>query len=221
MPISNFRAAFALAALASVCAPAASAKRKVQDFAPTPPLSALPTPTTGAIFVAGGYAPLTSGTRAAQVGDVLTVILMERTSASKSTSASTDRGGSLGLTPPSTGPLSLFKSSDINASGSQSFKGKGESAQSNLLTGEVSVTVAAVYPNGTMLVRGEKQLALHRGEELIQISGIVRSADISPDNRIASTRVADARIVYSGKGEIARATRQGWLQRFFAKVSPF
>ena len=83
------------------------------------------------------------------------------------------------------------------------------------------MTVTAVYPNGTMLVRGEKLLTLNRGDERLQMSGIVRAADISPDNKIISTRVADAKIRYIGKGEIARASRQGWLQRFFSKVSPF
>ena len=89
------------------------------------------------------------------------------------------------------------------------------------LSGEVSVTIAAVYPNGTMLVRGEKLLTLNRGDERVQISGIVRAMDISPDNRILSTRVADANIRYVGKGEIARASKQGWLQRFFSIISPF
>ena len=66
-----------------------------------------------------------------------------------------------------------------------------------------------------------KALTLNRGDEFIQISGLVRQADISPDNRIASTRVADAKIIYKGKGEIANASRQGWLQRFFSAISPF
>jgi flagellar L-ring protein precursor FlgH len=70
-------------------------------------------------------------------------------------------------------------------------------------------------------VRGEKLLTLNRGDENIRISGIVREADIGPDNRVLSTRVADARITYTGKGEIARASRQGWLQRFFSMLSPF
>src|SRR3546814_7840184 len=60
-----------------------------------------------------------------------------------------------------------------------------------------------------MLVRGQKQLTLNRGDEYIQISGLVRPADITPDNRVASTRVADAKITYSGKGELARASQQG------------
>jgi flagellar L-ring protein precursor FlgH len=72
-----------------------------------------------------------------------------------------------------------------------------------------------------MLVRGEKFLTLNRGDERLQFSGIVRAADISMDNRIPSTRVADAHIRYTGKGDIARASRQGWLQRFFSIISPF
>jgi flagellar L-ring protein precursor FlgH len=177
----------------------------------------------GSIFqTSQGYAPLTSGGRAAVVGDVLTILLVERTQATKSNSASTDRSGSIGLTPPTTGPLSkLFSPSDIGASGNQAFSGKGAAAQSNQLSGEITVTVARVMPNGNMLVRGQKQLVLNRGDEFIQISGIVRPADVSPDNRVLSTRVGDARITYSGKGEIARASRQGWLQRFFSMISPF
>jgi flagellar L-ring protein FlgH len=175
----------------------------------------------GSIFHAGVYAPLTSGSRATQVGDVLTILLVERLQAQKQNSAGTQRGGKVGLTPPTTGPLSLFVPSDINMGGDQSFKGKGEAAQSSQLTGELSVTIAAVYPNGTMLVKGEKTLTLNRGDDRMQFSGIVRPADISADNRVVSSRVADATIRYTGKGEIARASRQGWLQRFFSAISPF
>ena len=189
------------------------------SYAPPPP----PVPhSNGSIFQASyGYTPLTSGARAGQVGDILTIALVERTVASKSNSASTDRSGEFGIKPPSTGPLSLFDPTDIATSGDLSFNGEGEAAQSNRLNGEISVTVAEVYPNGTMLVKGQKLVNINRGDEYVQISGLVRQADIGPDNRVPSTRVADARIAYSGKGEIARASRQGWLQRFFTAVSPF
>jgi flagellar L-ring protein precursor FlgH len=115
----------------------------------------------------------------------------------------------------------LFDPTEIATSGDLAFNGEGEAAQSNRLNGEISVTVAEVYPNGTMLVKGQKLVNINRGDEFIQISGLVRSADIGPDNRVPSTRVADARISYSGKGEIAVASRQGWLQRFFTALSPF
>lgn len=211
----------ALGVAVLVAAPADARKKPPEpEYAPALPVEAPAPPTPGAIFSAG-YAPLTSGARANQVGDVLTVVLVERTQATKSNSAKTGRDGSIGLTPPTTGPLSFFKSSDASMGGNSSFTGKGEAEQSNALSGEVSVTVIAVRGNGTMLVRGEKALTLNRGDEHIQLSGIVRAVDIGPDNRIASTRIADARIAYTGKGEIARASRQGWLQRFFSMVSPF
>lgn len=156
------------------------------------------------------------------MGDIITIVLVERTQATKSNSADTSRDGNLGLTPPSTGLLSkLFSASDVAMGGQNGFNGKGGATQSNALSGEITVTIAATYPNGTMLVRGEKALTLNRGDEFIQISGLVRQADIGPDNRIASTRVADAKIIYTGKGEIARASKQGWLQSFFSKISPF
>ncbi len=212
------------AALACLSSPvAAKHKDRPEDsaFRPTAPSVAPVAAANGAIFQGGGYAPLISGARASQPGDLITIVLVERTSASKSNSATTGRDGGIGLTPPTTGPLSFFKPTDINAGGTQSFKGKGDAAQSNALSGELSVTVATVYPNGTMLVSGEKQLTLNRGEERVQFSGLIRVSDISPDNRVLSTRVADARILYVGRGEIARASKQGWLQRFFSKVSPF
>lgn len=219
-------ASLSLAVIVALAAVPAGARKKDDQaaaFLPTyAPDVAQPAAPNGAIFQAGaGYAPLTSGARASQVGDIITIALVERTQASKSNSANTDRSGNIGLTPPTTGPLSLFTSSDIAASGAQGFKGKGDAAQSNQLSGEITVTVTKVFGNGAMLVRGQKQLTLNRGDEFIQLSGLVRAADIGPDNRVASTRVADARITYSGKGEIARASRQGWLQRFFSMVSPF
>ena len=188
------------------------------SYAPPPPAPVA----NGAIFQASrGYAPLTSGTRASMVGDLLTIVLVERTQAAKTSVASIGRDGSIGLSPPVSGPLSLFKPEEFNMGGDTTFDGKGQAAQSNTLSGEVSVTVAEVYPNGTMLVRGEKLIKLNRGDEFIRISGIVRQADVTADNRVPSTRVADADITYSGKGEIARASRQGWLQRFFTRISPF
>lgn len=221
MPTRTSRALILLPLLALAACGAGS--HAAADYRPT--LAAPPPPARvadGAIFHAEhGYAPLTSGTRASMVGDIITIALVERTQAAKSNSAGTSRSGSIGLTGPSTGPLDFFNPSDARASGDLSFSGKGSAEQSNTLSGEITVTVAEVFPNGTMLVRGEKLVTLNRGDEYVRISGLVRPQDVTADNRIASTRVADARITYSGSGEIAVASRQGWLQRFFSAVSPF
>lgn len=194
----------------------------VSEYAPAMPLLPAAPAADGAIFHAvSGYAPLTSGARAAMVGDTLTIVLVERTQATKTNSAGTDRSGNIGLTPPTTGPLSFFKASDATFGGGGTFKGNGGAAQSNQLSGAVTVTIAQILPNGNFAVRGEKHLTLNRGDEFVQIAGIVRPVDIGSDNSVLSTRVADARITYSGKGEIARASSQGWLGRFFSRVAPF
>ncbi|MET0362759.1 MAG: flagellar basal body L-ring protein FlgH [Sphingobium sp.] len=221
---SLLAASIASAILLVSAHPADAAKKEKVAYRPTyaEPVMA-PAQANGSIFQAAtGYAPLTSGSLASRVGDILTITLVERTQATKSNSAKTGRDGSIGLTPPATGLLSgIISSSDVSSSGTQNFKGGGDAAQSNQLSGEVTVTVEKLLPNGAMLVRGEKQVTLNRGDEFVQISGIVRQADITPDNRVPSTRVADARITYSGKGEIARGSSQGWLQRFFSRISPF
>ena len=198
-------------------------KKPKEDFSATlaqpEPVAA---PANGGIFQASdGYAALYEGMRARRVGDPLTIVLVERTSASKSASSKLDSGGGFSLTPPTTGALNLFEKSDATVSGSRNFNGAGTADQANALSGEISVTVAEVYPNGTMLVQGQKRVTLNRGDEFVQIKGIVRTADIDAYNRVASTRVADARIAYTGKGDVARASRQGWLSRFFQILSPF
>ena len=198
-------------------------KKSPEDFTAARAPVALPLPVAnGAIFQpAGGYAALYEGSRARRVGDPLTIVLVERTAASKSAGSKLDSGGGLSLTPPSTGALSLFRKTDASASGNRNFTGTGTADQANSLSGEVSVTVAEVYPNNTMLVQGQKRVTLNRGDEYVQIKGVVRIADIDADNRVLSTRVADAKIAYTGKGDVARASRQGWFGRFFSVVSPF
>jgi flagellar L-ring protein precursor FlgH len=213
--------AFTLALLA-LAAPAFAAKAPKVDYAPTMPQLAAPAPANGAIFQASnGYAALVEGPRARRVGDPLTIVLVERMSAQKDVTSKSGRDGNIGLAAPTAGPLSLFNPAEARASGTQAFDGKGTAGQSNSLSGEISVTVAEVFPNGTMAVRGEKRLTLNRGDEWVQVSGIVRIADIDFDNRVPSTRVADARITYTGRGDLQRQSRPGWLQRFFSLVSPF
>ncbi|BCI71315.1 flagellar L-ring family protein [Sphingomonas sp. S17] len=231
MRLSSFsRGGLVLALAVLATAPAQASlfgkKKPAEDFTTTRPLpvAAQPVaPANGSIFqAADGYAALYEGWRARRVGDPLTIVLVERTAASKSANSKLGSKGDLGINPPTTGPLgSLLKSTDIGMGGSRNFNGSGAADQSNSLSGEISVTVAQVFPNGTMLVQGQKRVTLNRGDEFIQIKGLVRMADVGIDNRVPSTRVADAQIAYTGKGDVARASRQGWLSRFFQAVSPF
>ncbi|MGN5374980.1 flagellar basal body L-ring protein FlgH [Sphingomonas hankookensis] len=215
-------AAVVLAAMPASARPLFGRKLPPEDYAasrPAPPM--VPVVATGAIFQADqGYAALYEGWRAKKVGDPLTIVLVERTSASKSAGSKLDSTGGFSITPPSAGPLS-FDPNMAKLSGGRNFNGGGSADQTNALSGELSVTVAEVYPNGTMLVQGQKRVTLNRGDEFVAIKGVVRSADVDINNRVPSTRVADARISYTGKGDVARASRQGWLSRFFQVVSPF
>lgn len=175
----------------------------------------------GAIFQsARGYAGLHTGTRARSLGDMVTIVLVENTTSSKSTSGQTARDGSFSLTPPAAGPLSFLDPNALNASGQGSFNGGGNAAQQSQLNGTVTVTIAAIHPNGTAEVVGEKMMQLSQGDEWVQFAGRIRLVDIDSDNRLPSSRVANARIIYSGKGAVQQASRPGWLSRFFNWISP-
>lgn len=158
--------------------------------------------------------------RAHRVGDVLTVRLDESTTASKSSDSSFSRESNA-----SVGGASLFGQTldtESNVEAGSEFGGESNAGQSNQLSGDISVTVTDVLPNGLLEVRGEKWLELNYGSEYIRISGLVRREDIAPDNSIVSTRVADVRIAYSGTGTLADADDPGWLTRLFTSdIWPF
>lgn len=188
-----------------------------------PPLQPMtPAPTAGAIFQAGsGYSGLVTGTRARALGDMVTIILTENTTTTKSTQGRTSREGSFGITPPASGPLDFLNPEALKAAAEGSFTGEGNAAQRSRLNGAVAVTIAAIYPNGTAEVVGEKQMMFSQGYEWVQFAGRIRLIDIDSDNRLASSLVANARIIYSGKGAVQQASRPGWLSRFFNFISPF
>ncbi len=197
----------------------ASAGDPLQVAAPAPVQQSV---SAGAIFQAsGGYANLVTGTRARTLGDMVTIILTEATATSKSTTGRTQREGAFGVTPPASGPLDFLNPEALKAAAEASFTGAGNAAQQSRLNGAVAVTIAAIYPNGTAEVVGEKQMMLSQGDEWVQFSGRIRLVDIDGDNRLASSQVANARIIYSGKGAVQQASRPGWLSRFFNKISPF
>ena len=176
----------------------------------------------GAIFQAGnGYSALIVGTRARSLGDMVTIILTEATTTTKSTQGRAQREGSFGITPPASGPLDFLNPDALKAAAEGSFTGGGNAAQQSRLNGAVAVTIAAIYPNGTAEVVGEKQMMFSQGDEWVQFAGRIRLVDIDSDNRLASSQVANARIIYSGKGAVQQASRPGWLSRFFNKFSPF
>lgn len=184
-------------------------------FAPTYPVtSEAPAPSNGGLYQAGYGMNLFQDGKAYRVGDLLTIVLEERTNAQKRASTSTSKDQSIAFGVPNMFGRDV---SNLSASVNQGneFSGEGSSSQSNSLTGNVTVFVSQVLPNGNLVVRGEKQMVLNKGSEHVRFSGIVRPTDVKPDNTVLSTRVANAEIVYSGEGSMADANRMGWLARFF------
>lgn len=191
----------------------------------------------GSIYQASYSRPLFEDRRARNVGDVLTINIVEKTSTSKNVSSTASRTSSvsqtaatptvLGYTPD---PSKLWLSgitrgtnfdTSVSATGAQKFEGKGDSAQKNDFSGTITVTVIEVYPNGNLLVSGEKQLGINEGTEYVRFSGVVSPNVVTSSNTVLSTQVADARMEFKGRGDIDSAQTMGWLTRFFLSVLPF
>ena len=175
----------------------------------------------GSIFSTMNASYLYSDRKASQVGDLITIQLNENTNASKlaDTEIKKDNAGDLG-SPTIMGRVPSYNGNPLGFSfdASRQFKAEADSEQRNSLNGTITVTVAQVLPNGNLLVKGEKWLTLNQGNEFIRISGIIRPEDISTDNTISSTRVANARISYAGTGQLSESNEMGWLSRFFNTV---
>ena len=190
----------------------------------------------GAIFDARNNISLFEDYRARRVGDILTVRLEEQTDAEKETETTINKSSNnaianptlFGTTPqfnlPSQLPLANTKDNNLAFQlGSESdFSGQGDSDQNNKLTGNISVSVVEVLPNGNMVIRGEKVITINQGNEYIRLSGMVSPRDIKADNSISSVRIADAQISYVGDGPTNDANVMGWLSRFFVSaLMPF
>lgn len=224
---------FTTIALASALSACASSP-PVHDpaYAPVQPAVAPQAkPDNGAIFQAGTNRALFEDTKARHIGDILTVVLTENTNASKSADTAVGKASSTSISNPTllgqpveinpqTGfPLAAGNwSLEMGLESQSDFEGDGESNQSNSLTGNIAVTVVDVLANGNLVIRGEKVVTLNQGDEFIRLAGIVRPEDVSPENSVASTKVANARITYSGQGAVADANKMGWLARFFTSA---
>jgi len=212
---------------------APTAKPDDPYYAPVLPRTPLPAAqNNGSIYQAGFENGLYDDRKAFRVGDIITITLNERTQASKNANSALKKDGSgtlgvpnlFGMTVAPDNPLRNISrlgmtndslSLEASWNSQRANTGSGQAGQSNSLSGSVTVTVAEVLPNGILAVRGEKWMTLNTGDELMRISGLVRADDISTDNTVSSTRVADARITYSGTGAFADASQPGWMSRFF------
>jgi flagellar L-ring protein precursor FlgH len=214
-------AALALAALAGCAVTPSSIV--VQPTSARPQPAPVASPSNGAIFQAASYRPLFEDRRARLVGDILTIAINEKTSAGKKADSSASKSGSVSAAAPVVfGGLFSSVTSRLSASAQtkNSYEEEGAVNSSNSFTGQLSVTVTEVLPNGNLMVAGEKQVALDRGSEFIRFSGVVNPATISAGNMVSSTQVADARVEYRTNAQIDKAEMMAMLTRFFLSVMP-
>ncbi len=173
------------------------------------------------------HRPLFEDRRARNVGDTLTVVLNETTSAAKNSNMAAQRkGNTTSSFTPGAGsePKNLFKGvTDLaNYSGSAEIKneGAGSSAANNTFAGTITVTVIEILSNGNLVVAGEKQVAISNEEEIIRFGGVVNPNTLV-FNRVSSQEVADARIEYRGRGATDDTQGVGWFTRLLLKLAPF
>lgn len=216
----------------SVCFAAAALTGCVTTTPPTmvhQPMTARPEPrndvyaTQGAIYNVGGSRPLFEDRRARYVGDIITINIVENTSASKNSETKASRDSSVDATVPTILglPFKTLQGTALNASNSTAFDGKGSNTSANTFQSTLTCTVIEVLPNGNLLVSGEKQIGLKEGEEFVRFSGVVNPGTISSSNTVQSTQVADARLEFKANGFVDTAQVMGWLGRFFLSVLPF
>jgi flagellar L-ring protein precursor FlgH len=215
-PRQSLRALAAVACLllASCASRGAIGERQAIDLPqfPTPPAD-------GAIFHTGYSAGLFDNTTARNVGDTVTVILQEATTAQKSSQTDTAKTTKDSLAAPTVlgNQVTIHGTPILSGSlnNANSFTGSGDSKQSDSLVGAITVTVMKRLQNGNLLVQGEKYVDINQGSEYVRLQGIIRPIDIASDNTIPSSEVADARIAYGEKGALNDANRPGLLARFF------
>ncbi len=180
----------------------------------------------GAIYqaTAQGHYPLFEDRRPRHVGDIVTVIIQEKTNAAKNVQTTTDRSSSASLgfdLAPAFLPKDLGMKQNFDVSGGNASKGGGGSRADNMFSGSLTTTVVGVLPNGNLQIAGDKEIAINRGSEHIRFSGVVDPRAVTGANTVLSTQVADARIEFRSKGTMDEVQTMGWMQRIFLNLSPF
>ena len=222
--LSTAMLALSMSACTSVTPPQAMTHSpQFEPVYPTP--NARETLATGAIYVGRQSDSWFGKGRNFQVGDVITVLLNESTQAARTQNGTITRDSSNTLVPQGlqnygAGLGGFMKGINLTG-GSVSNKGTGAADQQASLSGSVAVAVVEVMPNGNLVLRGEKQLALTEGSEVIQVAGIIRPEDVAPNNTVQSRRLANAQIAYRGSGDLANATKAGWGTSTLLKIWPF
>jgi flagellar L-ring protein precursor FlgH len=193
-----------------------------QPMSSRPQQSAAVPPANGTIFHTSAYRPMFEDRRARLAGDIITIVINEKTSAGKSTGNSGSKTGSTSSSVTRLFGVPAATLGNIGASGATAnkFEEKDAASSSNNFSGTMAVTVIDVLQNGNLMVSGEKQIAFDKGIEYVRFSGIVSPDTIASGNIVSSTQVADARVEYRTNSRIDKAEIMSQLARFFFSFAP-
>lgn len=200
-----------------------------QPMAMRPQPLPLQLPSDGSIFQAASYKPMFEDQVPVRVGDILTVTIQENNQSSSKEDTSGKHTGSVDSSISASLALPFLPGSiekklagtSLSGTSSASETGKTSNANTSTFSSSITVTVIDVYPNGNLLVSGEKQMKINSEHEFIRLSGVVNPRDIKQGNTVESTRMADARIEQINQGRSRAYNETGWLQKVFLSVLPF
>lgn len=176
-------------------------------------------PNNGAIYQPSAFRPVFEDRRARHVGDVLTLVITERTSANKAGTATGNKSGSVSAAMPA--KLQSTFGNPLAVSSTNNYTDGDTQTASNAFTGTMGVTVVEVLSNGNLIVAGEKQVGMNKGTEYIRFSGMINPDSIATGNTVQSTAVADARVEYRTANSVDRAELSSMASRFFQSLLPF
>jgi len=155
--------------------------------------------------------------KAFKIGDVLTVIVQEAASATHSTNTKAQKNSSSGVSLGSSRSQGIpFQ--DIGISGKENVSGGGQSVRSGALNGRITLRVKEVLPNGNLVINGTRVITVNDEKQVLEITGIVRPEDVTAENTVLSSLVADAQIKYTGKGEVSEKSRFGFFSRLLSML---
>ena len=164
------------------------------------------------LWVDNGFLSMYSDKKARNVGDILTIVISESTTQTATKSRRNSKSGSISVGS-GTGIFDFIKA--FSASGSDNFQADGSATDTNRFTGQITVTVVEVLPNGNMVVEGTQSIWQNRDEHKITLRGIIRRDDVTMNNTVPSYKVADATLKFNGKGPLNAKQRQGILTQIF------
>jgi len=167
----------------------------------------------------GAYESLYSDVKAAGVGDIVTVIILEKTLASNTSKISTDKATSFALSgEEGTGGLDFIPGFSANADMSRNHEGTGTTERRGSIVGRMAAVVTEVGANGCLAIKGEKEILINDERETLVLTGLVRPNDISTANVVYSTDIANAKILYKGKGLVTSGSKPSLLARLISII---